>query len=305
MSDQPVAWPKKTREIHDRMFDSRVWNDFAFRDDDIVIATWGKAGTTWMQQIMGQLIFDGAEGVPVAELSPWLDFVLPPLELMLNGLNAQKNRRFIKTHLPLDALTFSPKAKYVYVGRDGRDVVWSMHNHHANFTPDALEAMNTAPRRGPGPLHGPANEDVRQYFRDWLDGDGHPWWPFWENVRGWWAARSLPNVLLVHFAGLKADLSGEMRRIARFLDIPIDEARWPTIVEHCTFDYMKTHADLSAPVGGSLWEGGAATFINKGSNGRWRDMLSADDVRAYEERALAELGPECARWLATGEGAPN
>ena len=44
---------------------------------------------------------------------------------------AQTHRRFLKTHLPLDAPVFSPGAKYLYIGRDGHDVVWSMHNHHA------------------------------------------------------------------------------------------------------------------------------------------------------------------------------
>ena len=119
-----------------------------------------------------------------------------------------------------------------------------------------------------------------------------------------WAARGLPNVLMVHFANLKKDLSGEMRRIAGFLNIPIDERHWPKIVEHCTFDYMKDHAELSAPLGGALWEGGAKTFIHKGTNGRWRDHLSETDIRNYEQRAVAELGEDCAHWIATGELPP-
>ena len=61
---------------------------------------------------------------------------------------------------------------------------------------------------------------------------------------------------------------------------------------------MKAHAELSAPLGGALWDGGAETFINKGTNGRWRDTLTADEVAAYEAKALAELGPDCAAWLA-------
>ena len=72
-------------------------------------------------------------------------------------------------------------------------------------------------------------------------GDGYPFWPFWEQVRSWWEIRDLPNVMLVHFADLKADLPGEIRRIADFLDIEIDEARWPAILEHCSFAYMKAH----------------------------------------------------------------
>ena len=56
-------------------------------------------------------------------------------------------------------------------------------------------------------------------------------------------------------------------------------------------------------MGGAIFEGGATTFINKGVNGRWRDVLSGDEIAAYEAKALAELGPECAHWLATGEAA--
>ena len=37
-------------------------------------------------------------------------------------------------------------------------------------------------------------------------------------------------------------MPGEMRRIARFLDIPIDEARWADILEYCSFDWMKNNA---------------------------------------------------------------
>jgi aryl sulfotransferase len=49
----------------------------------------------------------------------------------LPAVEAQSHRRFVKTCLPVDALVFSPKAKYVYIGRDGRNVVWSLYNHHS------------------------------------------------------------------------------------------------------------------------------------------------------------------------------
>ena len=54
-----------------------------------------------------------------------------------------------------------------------------------------------------------------------------------------------------------------------------------------------------------FWDGGAETFINKGTNGRWRDVLTAEDIDRYERRARAELGEECAHWLATGQRLPS
>jgi aryl sulfotransferase len=55
-----------------------------------------------------------------------------------------------------------------------------------------------------------------------------------------------------------------------------------------------------APRGGESGRGGGRTFINKGTNGRWREVLTANEAKKYEEKALAELGAECATWLAHG-----
>ncbi len=112
-AEAPPHWPTKTREIHNHHFDSTIWNEFRFRDDDIIIGTYAKSGTTWTQQIVSQLIFQGAEGLEVAEMSPWLDLRVPPKEVKLPAVEAQQHRRFLKTHLPVDALVFSPKAKYL------------------------------------------------------------------------------------------------------------------------------------------------------------------------------------------------
>ena len=85
------------------------------------------------------------------------------------------------------------------------------------------------------------------------------------------------------------------------LSIPINENQWDPIVEHCTFDYMKQHATKAVPLGGIFWDGGAQQFIHKGTNGRWRDVLSDEDSQDYERLAREKLGEPCARWLATGE----
>ncbi len=177
----PPDWPRKVRELHNHHFDSTIWNEFEFRDDDVVIATYGKSGTTWVQQIVSQLIFDGAEDIEVPALSPWLDLRVPPKDAKLAAVAAQTHRRFLKTHLPVDALTYSPRAKYLYIGRDGRDVVWSLYNHHANANDLWYQALNDTPERI-GPPIAPPGASVRDYFLEWLDRDGYPFWSLWENA---------------------------------------------------------------------------------------------------------------------------
>lgn len=298
---QAIVWPQKTREMHSHHFDSTIWNDLKFRDDDIVIATWAKSGTTWTQQIVAQLLFGPDKERAVAEMSPWLDIRVPPKDVKLPAVEAQTHRRFLKTHLPVDALVFSPKAKYIYIGRDARDVVWSLYNHHVNANALWYSALNDTPGRV-GPPIGPPAATVRECWRQWLDGDGHPFWPFWENVRTWWEIRHLPNVLMIHFEEMKRDMEGQMRRIAAFIGAPIDESKWPEMVEQCSFDWMKKNATKSTPLGGAFWDGGAETFVHKGVNGRWKETLTAEECAEYEARAVKELGPECAHWLATGQG---
>jgi len=301
MSEIITEWPHKTRELQNHHMDSTLWDDFVFRDDDIIVGTYAKSGTTWTQQIIAQLVYQGDPTVAVGQISPWWDMRIVPPEVR-HAVIEFPGRRILKTHLPVDALVLSPKAKYVYVGRDGRDIGFSLHNHHLNHSAMAFEMINNTPGRvGPPLPH--ADPDVRRYFNHWLETDGGDHWSFWENITSWWAIRDLPNVKLVHFANMKADLEGQMREIADFLEIEPPPAKWPQMVEHCTFDYMKAHAEQVAPLGGMPWEGGATTFINKGTNGRWRDVLSADESAVYERAALAHLGPQCARWLATGEGA--
>ena len=125
------AWPRKTRELHNHHMDSTVWNDFRFRDDDIVVAH--------LRQVRHDL--DAADRGPARFPRLTGRRRGRPLALARPAGAAQGGQAagrgpgappLLKTHLPVDALVFSPQAKYIYIGRDGRDVVWSMYNHHAN-----------------------------------------------------------------------------------------------------------------------------------------------------------------------------
>ena len=55
-------------------------------------------------------------------------------------------------------------------------------------------------------------------------------------------------------------------------------------------------------LGGAMWKGRAETFINKGTNGRWKDVLTKAQVEAYDKAAEARLGKDCTTWLALGGG---
>src|SRR5215831_12253311 len=156
--------------------DSQRWNRFEPRDGDIVIGTFAKCGTTWTQRIVDLLVFQSPDVRPFGEMSPWLDSTLfNPIEVDLATLKAQSHRRYIKSHLPFDALPVWDSIKYIHVGRDGRDARLSWQNHQQGFTPAigariAAQAMALAAERG-GTLAGPppqAPENPREFLVQWF-----------------------------------------------------------------------------------------------------------------------------------------
>jgi aryl sulfotransferase len=182
-SRQSHELPVRTHIYQNHHFDSLRWNFVTLRKDDIVIATSYKAGTTWMQGIVGNVIFSGQElPAPLHMLSPWLDVRRMPLELVLTGLERQANRRFIKTHLPLDGLRYDPRVKYIYVGRDARDVFMSLWNHYRSYTEAAFIGFNSTPGRV-GPELPRCPDDIHEGWHNWITRGWFEWetegYPFW------------------------------------------------------------------------------------------------------------------------------
>jgi aryl sulfotransferase len=137
------------------------------------------------------------------------------------------------------------------------------------------------------------NGDVHAFFAKWLAGAAHL-----AHVATFWEQRTRPNLLLVHYNDLKRDLAGQMRRVAAFLGLDVPEAKWPAVVGRCTFDAMKARADEI----GTFWnfDGGAQSFLFKGTNERWRDVLTSEELAAYEKRVADFLPPEGAAWAEQG-----
>ena len=290
--------------------DSSQWNAYRPRSGDIVIATYPKSGTTWMQQIVSLLIFQSPEPRPISEIAPWFDrreLDTTPVAVM-NRLDQQTHRRFIKSHAPFDGMPIYDEVRYIHVARDGRDACLSYHNHCRAFGDHALARLDklgladeTLAR-----LYPRAPEDPRAFFRRWMseglngDKDGMPFGSWFGFESTYWDQRHRANLLMVHYRDLKADLEGEMRRIAMFLDIHVAEHLWPTLIEAASFETMKRHGNQLQTTIARALIGGAETFFHKGENDRWRGILTDDDLATYEARTRLELEPECGQWLQAG-----
>jgi aryl sulfotransferase len=289
--------------------DSTRWDSVDLRDGDIVITTAYKAGTTWTQRIFAALIL-GPDAPPgsLMELSPWVDARFQgPLEPMVASLDAQQHQRFMKSHLAADGIRFDDRVHYIVVGRDTRDVFMSLWNHYTAYTDLAFELFNDPDRPGrefPRPPATPRDMWPQWISEGWFDWepDGWPFWSHHHHLSTWWEARELHNVLFLHYSDLLADTEAEMRRLAAFCAIEVPEDQWPAINAAVQIDQMRNDA-RAVDVGASMiFDGGIDRFIFKGTNGRWRDVLTDDDLAMYDQ-AASTLEPSLRTWLEGGRHA--
>lgn len=293
--------------------DNTRWNGFAFRDEDIIISTPPKCGTTWMQTICALLIFQTPAFPQALDLiSPWFDMLLRRREDVVADLEAQQHRRFIKSHTPFDGLPDDDRVTYICVARDPRDVALSWDNHFFNMD---IPAMLTLRERAvglddlaelmPDGIPVPASSELERFWQ-WVDDET----PVEQTPTGlaatlhhlttFWHERHRPNVVLMHFDELKPDLEGQMRGLAKRLGIEVADDLWPQLVRAATFEQMRGRATEVGPNNTEpIWLD-PVRFFNKGTSGQWRRLLGADDLRRYEARVKELADPEVVSWVHQG-----
>jgi hypothetical protein len=294
--------------------DSDRWCGFEFRPGDIVISTRSKHGTTWVQMICALLVFQAPDlPAPLWELSPWLDWLVEPREEVVARLEAQRHRRFIKTHTPLDGVPLDDRATYVVVARNPLDAAVSLYHQAANLDRERLEQLMG--RRPPARPRPPLDAGLSA----WIEAGADPLQELdslpgvLRHLTDAWERRAQPNVVLVHFDDLVEDLDGEMRRLAARVAIDVPDAAWPGLVHAAGFDAMRERADDLAPGRGVLID--PMAFFRRGSSGAAADVLGRTGLARYQARAAALAPPDLLAWLhrdpprsegqARSEGSPS
>jgi aryl sulfotransferase len=280
--------------------DSARWDGFRFRDGDIVISTRSKHGTTWMQMICALLVLGTPElPAPLPELSPWLDWTVRPLDQVLAGLQAQRHRRFVKTHTPLDGIPLDPRAHYVVVARHPLDAAVSLYHQGANIDRDRVAELTGQPAQ-----ERPPRPPVAQWLADWSLRDD-PAAEFLDEPPGVlhhladaWARRDQPNVVLVHYDDLLDDLAGSMRALAVRLGLPVPQGRWPELVRAAGFAGMRRRSAELAPGTGVLKD--PAAFFRGGRSGEGSRLLTPEQLTGYHAHAARLAPADLLSWLHRG-----
>jgi hypothetical protein len=182
----------------------------------------------------------------------------------------------IKTHAAFEDIPYSPRAKYILVVRDPKDVFVSSYG----FLKGAAL----------GPLM-PSPGAWLEFFldpsfvaRNWAD-----------HTASYWAAAKRENVLFLTFKEMKTDLDGCIRRIADLIGEDLTSEEFSLICERSRFEYMRTIDRKFAPGKMNAFSGPDTPLVRRGRQGGSSEMLSTQQQRRIDaafQRRLAELGSD-------------
>lgn len=111
------------------------------------------------------------------------------------------------------------------------------------------------------------------------------------------------NVLFLHFADMKSDHNGSLKKIADFLSIHPSNAQWEAIREYTRFPWMKQHGEKFEALSESavpIMESGA--MIRKGAIGAAKEDGMNEEISAHLLSVGQQICPDPAAldWLYNG-----
>ncbi len=283
-------------DYHSDVDDNRRWAEFAHRRGDVVVSTRSKHGTTWAQRLVLGLVHGPDLPAPLAELSPWLDHLVEPIDAVVERLSAQRHRRVVKTHTPLDGLPLRPDVHYVVIARHPLDAAVSLYHQGDN-----IDRVRVAELTG-APIPRSNRPELRAWLLGWIAHRVAPTLSL-DGVEGVlahvgdaWERRDADNVTLVHYADLLADLPGELRRLANRLAFVVDEATIDSIAAGSSFAVMRDDADWYVPDRHGVMRD-RSSFFRRGGSGAAREVLRDDEIDEYLAFASTRLPAAAHAWL--------
>ncbi|XP_065568027.1 sulfotransferase 1E1-like isoform X2 [Artemia franciscana] len=257
--------------LHGEMIKNGTIRDvknFEFRPQDVVVASFPKSGTTWLEEIVfliqTHLDFKLAASTILESRFPYLEYPYPGLK----SIAKQQGGRMIKTHLPLSLLPddlLQKGTKVIYIMRNPKDVAVSYYHF--------FRLLSFVNYKG----------EFRDFLKSFMKNEV-VYTPYFPHVLEYWNNRDNPNLLVVHFEEMKKDPETVVQKISNFLgkDLTYDEVRM--IVEHTRFENMA----INPSVNYSHWEDlglvnkNEGKFFRKGAVGDWQNYFSEDLNRDFD-----------------------
>ncbi|XP_061909590.1 cytosolic sulfotransferase 3-like isoform X3 [Entelurus aequoreus] len=247
--------------------------NFQARPDDILIATYPKAGTTWVSCILdllhfGQTSSERQTSISIYDRVPFLEMSVPSVpkgtELVDKLVTSP---RLIKTHFPVQ---FVPKSfweqncRIVYLARNAKDSVVSYFH---------FDRMNMAePEPGEWSSFLQRFMQGKMVFGSWYD-----------HVNGWWKKKQTYSKLhYMFYEDLIEDTGRELDKLCSFVGLSPSDEHKKSIIGTVQFDNMKknkmaNHSTIS------IMDFKISHFMRKGKVGDWKNHFTVNQNEHFDE----------------------
>ena len=274
MAAKPPVWPvvnglPVSRVVTQAQVD--VVKEMQFYPEDLWIASYPKAGTTWTQQIVKLIHTRGEDnGKKVDQSVPWIEAMNnpdPAFDYRVD-LSILKHPRAFKSHFTYELMPCgepsSSHCKFIYVARNPKDTAVSYFYHYQGFkyVPVGLKW-----------------ED----FISWFIAGDMAYGDYFDHVLSWWTRKDEENILFLKFEDMKRDLCGSIREISCFMNIELDSEVVEKIAEKASFSNMKQDPRANLTWLEHRWDAGVSQFMRKGQVGDWKGYFTSEQSRAVDE----------------------
>ncbi len=242
---------------------------------DIFIATQMKCGTTWMQQVVYEVLSAGKGDLSdsghrhMCALSPWIESGAS-VSMQAAPRIGSTGKRIIKTHFPSSLCPYSEAARYIYVAR-----------HPVSCFASCMDFIRF--------LAGPMAPSTQKFLEKYCSAE--MWWQSWpEHVAGWWNwSIDRPNVLFVHYEDMLSDLGAQVDRVAAFLDTALAPDERSEVIRKSQFAYMKEREEYFEMASPTYFSMAGGSYFASGRADRDQDVGPAERERimAYCRKQLA------------------
>uniref|UniRef100_A0A3P9QGS8 Sulfotransferase n=1 Tax=Poecilia reticulata TaxID=8081 RepID=A0A3P9QGS8_POERE len=270
---------------------------FPFQDTDVLIVSYPKSGTTWMQEIVTLISSRGdphlSQSSPNWTRAPWLEQYYCA-DLLKSSTSTP---RVLTTHLPHDLLgpaLQESKARIIYVSRNPKDVLVSFYHFHkmANFLPDA----GSFPEFLHQFLEGTCKLTFFCFYNIFIVflKFGFPppaphlfcsvhFGSWFDHIKGWTSQAAALNLLHVTYEEMSKDLHGTINRVSSFLQRPLLEHELNNCVTHCSFSCMKDNKMINySLIPDEILDHSKGCFMRKGEIGDWKNMFTEEQNRYFD-----------------------
>ncbi|XP_004478469.1 sulfotransferase 1C1-like [Dasypus novemcinctus] len=245
---------------------------FEAKPDDLLICSYPKSGTTWIQEIVDMIEQNGdlekCQRTIIHHCHPFIEWIEPPQPSGVDQANKMPSPRILKTHLPGQILPpsfWKENSKIIYVARNAKDCLVSYYH---------FSRMN---KKLPAP-------GILKEFVETFKAGKVLWGSWYDHVKGWWDAKDKHRILYLFYEDVKEDPKQEIQKILKFLKKDISDEILNKIIYHTSFDVMKQNPMTNyTTFPTNVMDHSISPFMRKGMPGDWKNYFTVAQNEEFDK----------------------